>query len=228
MFNSQTNTIHHQAEQLREQEKFYQALELYQQVINQYLQNQQTPAVAEALQGMALTYKHLYWQSKNEIFIHLAQGAVATSLQIAASGGNDQLQANAHHLQAELFELTQNWQEAVDHFQQAMDLYPNQDALLAKYQYHLGAAQYQLGDKTTGKKNLEQGLAQITQAQNKFDQYTLDVWHSGALLALARLLRPDEPELAEQYLKEAQEVIESNPELKIREKQYLRVKEEFD
>lgn len=224
---SNTLTIHHQAEDLREQEKFFAALETYQQAINEYLQMENFQQVSSALFGMGLTYKHLYLKEDQTLYLVLAMGVINTGLSLAKELEAESSLTTGYHLKAEILQEQSNTEEAIKFFSKTLELYTQEDALKGRYLYHLGEAQYQAGLKEEGKQNLVKGLKMIQNHQEKFNQYTLDVWETGALLSLAEQLWENKPAEAEDYLEQAGKIIDKNPNLVIRKREYQKLKQQF-
>ncbi|MBD3250319.1 MAG: hypothetical protein GF381_02000 [Candidatus Pacebacteria bacterium] len=210
---------HQQAEKLREQGQFYQALNLYQQVITQYLEKGEAAQTVGPLQGQALTYKNLYKLTTQTALLDLALGLIETSLKLAQRFELKLEQEIGAGLKGEVFHLKGDLNQAKKWYQQAAELRSEQDALRGRYLYHLGAVEYQLGKKEQGRADLEQGLALIRNNQDQFDRYTLDVWESGVLIELVKALKSDQPEAAKRYLQQARRIVDANPELKLRERE---------
>ncbi len=222
----QTLAIHSQAEQLREEEEFEQALEAYQQAVDQYLKNEDFVQAASALQGSALTYKHLYQVTEQDNFLDLAQEMTEASLELAKLDDDEVVVANGHQLLAEIAKENGQLQQAVEHYQLVLATYQKQDGLRGRYLYHLGAIEYKLGQQQTGLEKIKKGLNLIKKQPGDYDSYTLAVWQSGALLALAKALQEDQPEQAKQYLQQAKAIIDEHG-LQIRKKHYLELREEI-
>ncbi len=176
---------------------------------------------------MSLTYKHLYLIHQKPTYLTLALGAINTGLDIAEKLEAQDNLATGYHLKAEMLLEQGKTEQAIDFFSKTLEFYSEKDALRGRYLYHLGEAQYQAGQKKEGKSNLSNGLEMIQKNQEKFNQYTLDVWETGALMSLAECLQEDEPAEAEEYLNQAGEIIEKNPDLQIRKREYQKLKQQF-
>ncbi|MEA2056511.1 MAG: hypothetical protein U9O78_02215 [Patescibacteria group bacterium] len=208
---SPTQQKHHQAEQLREDNKPYQALELYQQVINELMQAHQFKKLAGPLQGMSLTYKHLFYRTNNQCFLIIANSLVDASLKLADKFRAQFRLTVGHSLKGDIYLAQAKPKLAVESFQLLNELHQSNDSLKGRYLYHLGSAQYQAGDKNQGKKNMVDGLKLIQQPQenqDKYDEKTTDTWLSGAYMTLAKNLKDDKPSLAREYLNQAREIID--------------------
>ena len=59
------------------------------------------------------------------------------------------------------------------------------------------------------------------------DPKSKNTWVSGNYMSLAEMLREDNPEEARQYLQKAKEIIDANPTLKLRAKQWEKLKSTF-
>ncbi|MBU1117865.1 hypothetical protein KKD37_02775 [Patescibacteria group bacterium] len=206
-------SLHHQAEELREQDKFTEALKLYEQVIVAYEQQKDYSSLVEALGGRFLTYKHLYLLEKDQSFAVFAKHDALSALEIVQNQplGDKQSQCYFHLGEVEM--LFKNYQKATDYFQKSLDKYPSKDANQGRYFNHLGEAQYLNGDKKNGLQNLLTGLNIIRQFRESTDSFLINVWESGALLKLFHFTRD------KNHLDEAKKIIDSDPRLVIRHRQ---------
>ncbi|HPJ16862.1 MAG TPA: hypothetical protein PK639_01355 [Candidatus Woesebacteria bacterium] len=218
-----TQTLHQQAESLREQEKYIEALKTYQEVIVKYQQEKNYSKLADALGGLSLTYKHLFLNSQDQIYVVLAQHSTQAALEIAKIQNDETILSRCYFNLAEIDLLKQEYSSAVANFTQSLALLKTDNAEKGRAIYHLGEAQWKNGQKEEGLANFHLGLETIEKYASDNDSYTINVWRSGCCLQIAVALKDDDKTQAEEYLKKAQEIIESDDRLTIRRNQLIEV-----
>lgn len=211
--------IHKQAEELREQERFLEALKLYEEAIVGYQKEKNYFGLSDCLLGKALTYKHLFLITNDKSFAILSQKDSESSFEIAENFGVTEILYRSYLSLAESEKLLDDQTKALKYYQKALDLYPREDSEKGRYQYHLGEMEYKTGDKENGFKNLMSGLETIRKFKDQTDSFLINVWETGCLMKLAELLKIDSPADSQKYLTEAEAIINSDPRLIIRKRQ---------
>lgn len=211
--------IHKQAEELREQERFLEALKLYEEVIVECQKGKKYFSLSDSLLGKALTYKHLFLTTNDKSFAILSKKDSESSFEIAENFGVTEILYRCYLSLAESEKLLDNLTKALEYYQKAFDLYPFDNAEKGRYQYHLGEIEYKTGDKENGLKNLLTGLETIRKFKSETDSFLINVWETGCLMKLAELLKTDSPADSQKYLSEAEKIIISDPRLLIRKRQ---------
>lgn len=214
-----STNIHKQAEELREQERFLDALKLYEEVIVEYQKEKNYFGLSDCLLGKALTYKHLFLITNDKTFAILSKKDSESSFEIAENFGVTEILYRSYLSLAESEKLLDNPIKALEYCQKAFDLYPKEDSEKGRYQYHLGEMQYKTGDKKNGLKNLITGIETIRKFKDQTDSFLINVWETGCLMKLAELLKTDSPADSQKYLNEAEKIIISDPRLLIRKRQ---------
>lgn len=212
----QTKTLHHHAEELREQGNSLEALKLYEEVILAYQQVGNYRDLADALRGRFLTYKNLFWQSGDVALAHIAIAQVNACLQICLD----------HHLPVdgvyfslgEAHMLFGAYQSAIQSYTRSLEASPPA-AHIGRIRYHLGVASYRAGEKEHGLTLLKQGLDEIRTHAYTLGDYIGHVWESGCHLNLAELLAIDDPAQSHLHLTEARRIIDADSRLIIRKRQ---------
>ena len=219
-----TDVLHHEAERLRETEKFEEAINLYDKVIEGYLEAKNYAGVADAMQGKVLTYKHLYARSKKEIYVKLATECAKSNREITKKYKIDNMYPSAYFRMGEVNRLGNNFREAILYFRKAYKLGKNSKER-GDYLYHLGEALYRDGKKNLGKRKILEGMKLIKKDKNRLDNFIYNVWLSGVYGRLAQifLLEKNNKE-AKKYIDMAKKIIESDKRLVIRKKQLLEIK----
>lgn len=221
---SNAKLTHQQALIASEQGNFLKALQLEDQATIEYQQQGDQPGFAEIQSMRFITFKHLYRQTKDQVYLILAKHAAISAVELAKHSGIPQAQALPHFNLGKAFDELGEYSQAIAHYQQALrqfELYPNNDhnrpAVIADIKGHLHAAEYRNGD-TTAKRRAIHVLHEITNAQGA-TKYEHDVWVSGHLLRLTEMFVKDELDTAKQYFEQAQKIVTANNELTLRQQQ---------
>jgi len=209
--------LHQQAEALREQDKLLEALKLYEEVIISYQEEKDYSGIVEALNGRALTYKHLFLLTNDSVFALLSQSDIFTTIKICDNRQLNHLKNQCIFNLAGNEMLFENYSAAVKNFQTALDHYNINDAQKGRYYEHLGEAQYLNGDTKNGLKNMLLGLEKIRENPSQTDPFLINVWESGCLLKLYKLTED------KKYLDNAKKIIDSDPRLIIRKRQMAKL-----
>lgn len=209
--------IHVQAEAARESEQFIESLALYEQAIVTYQSQKNYSGVAEALQGKFLSYKHLYLQSNDEVYLTLCFFSAAASLEIIQEHDIHELKGSISFRLGEIEMLRKEYQNAIDYYQNAIDNHHGVKAEIGDYRYHLGEALFLHGSKEAGKTLMLKGLKEIQDNREGADPFLIHTWESGCYMKLAYLLRDEK---AKEFMQKAKAIIDSDPKLIIRKRQY--------
>lgn len=109
------------ANQLREQDKLLESLQTIEEALIILDKENNFQGFADALQVRILTYKHLFYLSKNNSFVLLAQKDAEASLQIAQDHNLYDFIYTCYFRLGEVFMLTNDYQKAAQNYQQALD-----------------------------------------------------------------------------------------------------------
>lgn len=217
-----------QADQLREEGKTVEALNLYNQALISYQKNLNYGGVLDVLIGRLISWQHLFNQEEDSVYAILAQKEVEAMLAIAKIYGITEKDHLIHFLLGKSHTFLKDFAAAQAEFTQAIDLYPYDNAEKGNWMAHLGKAVYQNGDKKRGISMILQGIEQIKKHIKDTDSFHLNVWLSGAYLRLAKLFFIDKNFIeAYGYLKKSEEIILNDPRLVIRQQQLHLLKQTF-
>lgn len=117
--------------------------------------------------------------------------------------------------------------EAIEIFKEALTVLPqsrqNRPSVEADIRVHLSVCEYVNGDESA----LQRAEDAIRQIENSDEQkYEKDVWVCGGYMKLAEALSLSNKE-AYEYLQKAREIIDANPDLKLRRKQLEKLEEKL-
>jgi tetratricopeptide (TPR) repeat protein len=155
------------------------------------------------------------------------------SVTIARESGNKQALAlpffSLARLQEDLGELSdavESYKEAIANMQNNPPETHKFPAVLADMQIHLATCEYKAGDKTALER-AEKALVDLQAAADEPNKFSKDVWLSGAHMRIAEILKTDNPQKAKNHLQQAKTIIDANPELILRQKQWQRLADTF-
>lgn len=224
--------IHHQAEQARETGDFVEALELTDQATIAYQEEGNLAGFAEIQASRFLTLRHLFEETGHRGFLILAKYAAMASVELAQeSDAKEALAiplfnlAKAQETLGELPEAVKSYQEALDNLTNNPPPTHSRPAVIGDFKVHLATCEYKAGDKSA----LGRAEAALTELKSvdEISQYNKDVWVSGGHMRIAEMLREDDPQKAREHLGLAKTVIDANPDLKLRLKQWEKLAETF-
>jgi len=217
-------SIHAQAEQARENVDFEKALKLADQAEKAYLADGNRPGVAEIYASKSITYR-----LKGDL--KKAKGAAAKAVEVAKASGKPEALAipffNLANVQEALGDVSgavNSYKQAYDNITQNPPDQHNRPAVVANIQLHLAVAQYKAGDQSALVR-AQGALADLESGEE--DKYNKDVWLSGAHMRMAEMLKDDNPDSAHEHLERAKEIIDGNPDLKIRRDQWQKLAKTF-
>jgi tetratricopeptide (TPR) repeat protein len=214
---SPLQNLHHHAEELREKEKFVDALKIYKKIIAGFQKEKDFYSMADALCGQSLTYKHLFLINKKQKHLDLALGSAKYALQIAKKHKVLTILHRCYFRLGEVDMLATNYANAVVNFQKSHDLLPNTSVEKSRALSHLAEAQYFNGNTKKVKSNLQKSLKILNKYKVQVDDYTKNVWETGILIKLYLLTKD------KKYYSLAKKIIDSDPRLVIRKRQLAEI-----
>lgn len=215
--------LHIQADQLREKGEFVKALELLSQAIYAYQQEKLLSKIAECAASQSLSYRHLFDQTGALEYLILAKHAAMAGIDIAKKLQDTKAQAICEYNTGKVSESLGEIDDAISHYKKAIDLgLSDQSAMLSEMKTRLAVAEYKNGDKAAMQR-FEDALAELKKAEEK-DNYSKNVWLSGAYMHMAEALLPTDNAKAGVLISEAEKIIDSDLRLKLRGKQLEKLK----
>jgi tetratricopeptide (TPR) repeat protein len=203
------------------------AIRLLEEAKTLFVQEQDFGGQSDTYRALFLNHKHLYLKTGDPSFRQSALDNIQNSLRIAEEHQLGHLVSRGHFGLGEAEMLFDHYDAAAFEYRRALETYAGTNVERGDYRYHLGDAQYRAGDKEKGKANMLHGLREIQDHRSEVDFFQGNVWESGAHLKLAELLREDSPAEAEEHLKKAKAVIDSDSRLVIRARQWADLADQF-
>lgn len=225
--------IHALAEHAREGGKFEDALKHLAEARYAYIMDGDLLGASESLSSEVFTYLHLAEQTGKTEFKLLAEISAMQAIKMAEMSNQPEALAIPYHTLGKVQEDLGEWSEAVDAHQKAIEVMQknpperhNRPAYLAEINSHLYQDRYMAGNKDA-LSGIDQAIEVLEKNEGNEPKYNRDVWLSGAYMRKARVLRTDNPEVAKEAMLKAKAVIDANPDLGLRLKQWEKVANEF-
>jgi tetratricopeptide (TPR) repeat protein len=230
---SEGRKLHGLAADARERGEFARSLDLNDKALMAYDADGDSLGFAEGIGCRAITLRVFAGErSDSRRFLILAKHEMMASVEIARETGNPKALAlplfelgKAHEYLGEHEQAVDAFSEAVQTFDKHKNEFPNGSSVLADMKVHLACAEYENGDKLALAR-AEEALEALTTAENE-STFAKDVWVSGAHMHIAEILQEDNPEKAQEHLQKAKEIVDENPELVNRKKQWERLADKF-
>jgi hypothetical protein len=223
---------HAQAEKAREEGQFLEALAWIDKTLIAYSDDKDMLGYTEALASRSITYRNYATLHNKPEYLTLAKHEMMGAVAIARKSNMPQALAlplynlaTQQEVLGELSEAVVTYKEAIKYMQTHPPQRHNRPSVLANMRVHMTTCEYKMGDETA-RERAEQSLQELIDAQEP-DMYTRDVWISGGYMRMADMLRDDDLTLAKGYLEKAKQVIDGNPQLKVRKQQWEKLAERF-
>jgi tetratricopeptide (TPR) repeat protein len=185
---------------------------------------------AGEIQGVRMSiFKRYYRQTQDPVFLDIILQAANDAVHISKRTGDERDLAIPKRDLGKAYIEAERYADAVEPLVDSLNILRNNppqrfdwDAVRAEVQAHLGFTQYMAGDKDAGRTNLDEAIEILKKEERS---YEVDVWLSGAYMRGAQMLQSDEPATTTEYMQMAQEIIDSNPELKPRKEDWEKLNE---
>ncbi|MCD8484285.1 hypothetical protein LRY65_00205 [Candidatus Woesebacteria bacterium] len=224
------NDLHLKAQKLREHAQSAEALALYEQALVEYITDQDTEGIVRVLLEKDITYQHLYLFTKQYIYLELS----ATTLQMAehmmhvnSEALDGELQALVVFHVAQLTEAMNESAEAIQIYEEALEYIPEESALRANMLSHLAVSEWNNQDTEKASAHFTEAHEMLEKLSADLDDTTRTIWLTGSLLRQAIAMKKSDPEKSLQYMKVAEELLESEEKFPIRWFQLQELREEL-
>lgn len=223
--------LHGQAEEAREGGDFEKALVLTDQAMIAYQKAGDDLGLAEVQASRFITFRHLLQNTGYKGYEVLMRVTAETSVELARLSKVPESMALPLFNLGKAYQEMQMYKEAILVLEEAtteITTNPPQmhdrPAVVADIKGHLYYCEYKSGNKAALEK-AEQALNDLEATDEV--KYNKDVWITGAHMRIADMLREDDPEKAKEHLQKAKEIINANPELKLRAEQWKKLADSF-
>lgn len=216
--------LHALAEKARESGRFLEALEYTDKASLAYQKDGDLLGLSEVQSSRQSTFKHLYRSTRDEIFLVLEKHAAEAAVEIAKRSGIKRALAIPYHNLGKYYFEIKEYPKAANAFRKAVENlihFPSKrhsrTSVIADIQGHLYAAEYHAGDKTALGRALK-ALENLINAKEN-SSYNKNAWLTGAHIRIAEMVAQDNPKLAREHAKQAQEIINQDERQVLRKKQ---------
>ncbi len=228
---SKGRKIHAKAAEAREAGESLKALQLEDEALLAYQEDNDDLGFAELQAERRLVLNHLNEKSDYAGFLILAKYSALASVELAEASGDKNALAIPYFNLAKSYEVLGQLDKAVEFYKMAVE---NQEqnsasmhdrpAVLLDMKIHLVAAEYKAGEKS----KLEEAEQLINELDGTEEEgYNKLVWLSGAHMRMAEMLKEDNLEKAKDHLQKAKDIIDSDARLKIRASQWEKLAKNF-
>lgn len=229
---NQAQDLLKKAEDAREKEDFQGALKYTDEALLAFSKEGNEAGFVEILASRFLTLRHLFEQTNDENFMILAKQDILASVEIARKSKDKKTLALPLFNLGKAYETLGEYEKAVETFEEALESMKKNapdghggKAEIYEMIIHLSFTEYKAGDKSAFER-LESAVEALYSATE--DKYKKDVWLSGGYMDLAEVLRDFNPTKAQEALNEARQIINSNPDLTLRKKQFEKLEATFN
>lgn len=229
---NQAQDLHKKAEEAREKEDFLGALKFTDEALLVFSEGKDSLGFAEILASRFLTLRHLFEQTGDENFMILAKQDILASVEIAKKAEDKKALAVPLFNLGKAYETLGEYEKAVESFSESIENIKSNpppghksEAELSEMTIHLYYAQYKTGDKSAIERIENEIEVLLTKDE---DKYKKGVWLSGGYMNLADALRDENPAKAKEALDKAREIINANPDLTLRKKQFEKLEATFN
>jgi tetratricopeptide (TPR) repeat protein len=223
--NSKGRALHDEAAKAREEERFTESLTFNDDALFAYDADNDALGFSEGIACRSITLRVYANLHDSKRILTLAKYETMASVDLARQSGVAEALTLPLYILAQLKEDLGEYVDAVKDYREAvegMGKNPsethNRPSVLANMKVHMTTCEYKAGDKTALER-AEQALQELKDSEEP-TRYNKDVWVSGAYMRLADAIIVDKPDEAREYLVKAKEIIDSNPDLIIRKKQW--------
>lgn len=223
--------IQGQAEHAREAGDFVKALELTDKATVIYAEDNDLQGISEVQSSRLLTFKHLFEQTEKDEYLVLGKHAAEAGVELAEKANNPEALSMPYFNLAKAYESLNQLDLAVTYYHKAIEAkekfpgtYHNRPGVLADMRIHMAIAQFKTG-KETALIDAKQGLEDLQSSDEP--TYNKDVWLSGAHMKIAEVLVTSNKGEAKTHIDSAQQIIDANPELILRQKQLSKLRKKL-
>jgi tetratricopeptide (TPR) repeat protein len=221
---SRGRQVHIKAEKAREDGRFLEALKFTDEATVLYQEDGDVFGFCDIQASRFITLKHLWEKTGEDNYMILAKHATLAGVEIARKTHKPSALimplfrlAQAHETLGEFEEGVECYKEAIENFEKNPPEEHNRPAVLLDMKIHLGVCEYKAGGKIALSR-VEKLILELEKTSEL--KYNKDVWLSGAHMKLAEVLKSDNSEASKTHLVKAKEIVDANPKLVLRKKQW--------
>lgn len=213
---------HIEAEKARENGDFLEALKLTDAALVLYQSEGNIIGMTEVLCSRFITFKHLFEKTQDKNYLLVGKFEAKAAVKIAKKSEKEETYAIPFFNLAKAYSLLEKNDKAIEKYNEALTYLPkstqNRPAVKADITIHLEIIKLKNGDQSAVER-IEQAIDELKNSDE--NAYEKDVWVSGAYLMLAKATSE------KSYLEKAREIIDANPDLKLRKQQLEKLSSEL-
>lgn len=217
--------LHAEAAKAREEERFTESLTFNDDALFAYDADNDALGFSEGIACRSITLRVYANLHDSKRILTLAKYEMMASVDLARQSGISEALPlplyNLAQLREDLGEYdaaVKDYREAIEGMEKSPPETHNRPAVLANMRVHMTVCEYKAGDKSALER-AKQALQELEELEEP-NKYNKDVWISGGYMRLADVIRAENRDEARNYLNKAKEIIDSNPDLILRKKQW--------
>lgn len=220
---------HRQAAELREAGKSEEALVLYQKVLLEYLAQKNIEGVIRVLLEKWLTYKHLWQETQNDLYLSLGSAEVQHADYLTyAYDVSPELHVLTQRNLGDYLTLREDYQGAEEELRSALEKVAGDDVSRADLLGHLAPVVWKTEGSAAAEQLFSEAMTLLQLQPEAPSHFVNQVWQSGVYLRWAQCLLDNQNQSgAREKIQLAEEIISGNPELIIRQKQLSTLKQQL-
>lgn len=222
---SKGRILHAKAAKARETEKFIESLTFNDDALFAYDKDNDSLGFSEGIACRSITLRVCAGLHHSKRLLTLAKYEMMASVDLARQSGIAEALPIPLYNLAQILEDLGEYDHALKHYREAVEVMKenppethNRPSVLLNMNMHLAVCSYKAGDK----KSLQQAKLMLSELEkaHETNKFNKDVWVSGGYMRLAEAIKADNPDVAKDYLTKAKEIIDLNPDLTLRKKQW--------
>ena len=222
---SKGRILHAKAAKARESEQFTQSLTFNDDALFAYDAANDALGFSEGIACRSISLRVYANLHNSRRILTLAKYEMMASVDLARESCISEFLALPLYNLAQIKEDLGEFDDAVKDYKEAVGIMEknppeahNRPSVLANMRVHLASCEYKAGDKTAMKR-AKKALKELEVSEEP-DKYSKNAWVSGGYMRIADAIKKDYPDEARNNLAKAKEVIDSNPDLTLRKKQW--------
>lgn len=225
--------IHGQVEHLRESGEFLKALQLSEEVFSEYQKNNDAFGMGDILASRSITLRLLWEDTQDSVFLVRAKHECFAAVEITSQSEekSDQFMplfrlAQVQEELGENLDACQSYKLAIEIFQNNPPKEHNRPAVLNDMKVRYSVCGYKTGNTEALSDAL--GALHALELDEQEPAYNKHVWISGGHMKIAEVLKEHDLQEARNHLQKAKDIIDADPDLAIRKKQWQKLSDSFE
>ena len=221
-----------QALDTQESGDFLKALQLENEALIEFQKAGDYLGMAEVTVLHSKTFKHLFQATNDKNFLILARSEARAAVEICEKSGIPNDSAIPYFVLAQMHEALEELPQALDAYKKCLTIQPhapetshNRQSVKADIEGHYALCSYKAGQTNA----IDIALQALDELEKSKDATTHErnTWLSGAHMRIALMYKDVDVQKSQQHLSQAEDIINTDPELILRKRQLEKLRNEF-